>query len=95
MDIHKPKPWHGVREFLKEYVIIVVGVLTALGAEQAVEWLHWRHEVASARQTLRPEYLRIVRLVGVRVAQLPCIAERVDALNDILGQPISADVCRR
>jgi hypothetical protein len=30
MDIHKPKPWHGVREFLKEYVIIVVGVLTAL-----------------------------------------------------------------
>ena len=37
MDIHKPKPWHGVREFLKEYVIIVVGVLTALAAEQAVE----------------------------------------------------------
>ena len=29
MDIHKPKPWHGMREFLKEYVIIVVGVLTA------------------------------------------------------------------
>ena len=43
MDIHKPKPWHGWREFLKEYVIIVVGVLTALAAEQAVEWLHWRH----------------------------------------------------
>ena len=34
MDIHKPKAWHGVREFLKEYMIIVVGVLTALGAEQ-------------------------------------------------------------
>lgn len=32
MDIHKPKPWHGVREFLKEYLIIVVGVLTALAA---------------------------------------------------------------
>ena len=25
MDLHKPKPWHGLREFLKEYVIIVVG----------------------------------------------------------------------
>jgi len=37
MDIHKPKPWHGVREFLKEYLIIVVGVLTALAAESAVE----------------------------------------------------------
>ena len=48
MDIHKPKPWHNVREFLKEYAIIVVGVLTALAAEQAVEWLHWQHEVEVA-----------------------------------------------
>ncbi len=43
MDLHKPKPWHGLREFLKEYLIIVVGVLTALTAEAGVEWLHWRH----------------------------------------------------
>jgi hypothetical protein len=55
MDIHKPKPWHGVREFLKEYVIIVVGVLTALGAEQAVELLHTRTEVAEARAVLHDE----------------------------------------
>ena len=52
MDIHKPKPWHSVREFLKEYAIVVVGVLTALGAEQAVEQLHWAHEVRSARAAL-------------------------------------------
>jgi hypothetical protein len=31
MDIHKPKSWHGFREFLKEYAIVVVGVLTAPG----------------------------------------------------------------
>ena len=56
MDIHKPKPWHGLREFLKEYAIIVVGkVLTALAAEQAVEWLHTRTEVAEAREALRHE----------------------------------------
>jgi hypothetical protein len=35
MDLHKPRPWHSLREFLKEYLIIVVGVLTALGAEPA------------------------------------------------------------
>ena len=29
MDIHKPKPWHGLREFLKEYLITVVGEKTA------------------------------------------------------------------
>ena len=52
MDIHKPKPWHNVREFLKEYVIIVIGVLTALGAEQTVEWLHWRHLAEKAEQDL-------------------------------------------
>jgi hypothetical protein len=55
MDIHKPKPWHGVREFLKEYVIIVVGVLTALGAEQVVEALHTRAELAEARAALHEE----------------------------------------
>ncbi len=48
MDIHKPKPWHGLREFLKEYVIIVVGVLTALGAQQVAEALHGRHVVHEA-----------------------------------------------
>jgi hypothetical protein len=37
MAIHKPKSWTGWREFLKEYLIIVVGVLTALGGEQMVE----------------------------------------------------------
>lgn len=43
MEIHKPKPWHTVREFLKEYAIIVLSVITALAAEQAVEWLNWQH----------------------------------------------------
>jgi hypothetical protein len=55
MDIHKPKPWHGVREFLKEYVIIVVGVLTALGAEQTVEWLHTQKELSETREALHDE----------------------------------------
>ena len=55
MDLHKPKPWHGVREFLKEYVIIVVGVLTALGAEQLVEQLHWREQIRATKEALLPE----------------------------------------
>ena len=36
MDIHKPKPWHGVREFLKEIGTIVIGVLIALGEFKVV-----------------------------------------------------------
>src|SRR3954468_24570741 len=55
VDIHKPKPWRGFREFLKEYLIIVVGVLTALGGEQVVEWAHRQTEVAEAREALHAE----------------------------------------
>jgi hypothetical protein len=84
MDIHDPKPWRGVREFLKEYAIIVVGVLTALGAEQAVEALHWRHEAAAAREALKPEYLRLVEMAGSRDGQSPCIARRLDELQAVL-----------
>lgn len=63
MDIHKPKPWHGFREFLKEYLIIVVGVLTALAGEQLVEWTHRQHELAETREALHEE-------VGVNMANL-------------------------
>ena len=55
MDIHKPKPWHGWREFAKELGTIVVGVLIALGAEQSVEWLHRQTEVRETREALRDE----------------------------------------
>jgi hypothetical protein len=66
MDVHKPKPWHGFREFLKEFGTIVLGVLVALGAEQAVEWLHWRHEAHVAREAIAFD---LKRLVGGAAAQ--------------------------
>ena len=34
MEIHKPKPIHNWRDFLKEVGTIVLGVCVALGAEQ-------------------------------------------------------------
>src|SRR5206468_1746189 len=81
MDIHKPKPWHGFREFLKEYLIIVVGVLTALGGEQVVEWSHRQTEVAEAREALHAEQAangRTGNFVGVEVG---CLAEQLDAYD--------------
>src|SRR3569833_54695 len=55
MEIHKPKPWHGLREFLKEYLIIVVGVLTALAGEQAVEAVHRGEQARFAESAMRLE----------------------------------------
>jgi hypothetical protein len=81
MDIHKPKPWRGVREFLKEYAVIVVGVLTALGAEQAVEWLRWQHEVDAARTAFRAE-LKVAALTAqLDVESWPCEQRRLDELS--------------
>jgi hypothetical protein len=78
MDIHKPKPWHGFREFLKEYLIIVIGVLTALGAEQAVEWLHNRAEVAEARAALEQEISSNARSLRFALAEDRCFLVALD-----------------
>jgi len=87
MDIHKPKPWHGVREFLKEYLIIVVGVLTALAGEQGVEWLHWKHVAAETEDHLAagiaPDLVNAVE----RVAVFPCIEARYGELATALQRP--------
>ena len=84
MDIHKPKPWHGVREFLKEYVIIVVGVLTALAAEQAVQWLHWQGKVRAANEQINLELSRANADAQERIALAPCVYRRIDQLEDQL-----------
>ncbi|HEY3812764.1 MAG TPA: hypothetical protein VGL66_06025 [Caulobacteraceae bacterium] len=53
--IHKPKPFGSLKEFASEIVIIVVGVLIALSAEQGVEALHWGHKIDEAENALRLE----------------------------------------
>jgi len=90
MDIHKPKPWHGVREFLKEYVIIVVGVLTALGGEQIVERIHERQVVAEARENIRRELADDFVVFDKRKLVQPCIVQRLDEVGALLkaaGRP--------
>jgi hypothetical protein len=85
MDIHKPKSWHGVREFLKEYVIIVVGVLTALGAEQAVEALHERGLAREAKEAIEAEMQDNVNRIAFRQAQQPCIERRLKEVTGVLA----------
>ncbi len=55
MHIHLPKPLHGWREFVGEVGIIVIGVLLAIGAEQAIEALHHRSQVHEAIDKLHAE----------------------------------------
>ena len=84
MDIHKPKPWRGVREFLKEYLIIVVGVLTALGAEAVVQKLHEARLSAEARQAVRDELNIDITNMADRLVREACVARRLDEITALL-----------
>jgi hypothetical protein len=84
MDSHKPKRWHGWREFGKEVATIVLGVLIAIGAEQVVEQLHWAHEVRDARAALAGEMVHSNGHLAFRVAAEPCIVRRLDALEAVI-----------
>jgi hypothetical protein len=90
---HKSKPWHGAREFLKEWGIIVLGVLTALSFEQAVEALHWRHEVETERAALNEEVAENLGVIQDRLLEQPCIDRRLTELDLVFqrhdrGQPL-------
>ena len=84
MEPHSPKhPIHSRREFLREVGIIVLGVLIALGAEQAVEALHWRQEVRSAHASLRLEMMTANGNFAFRAAVRDCVASRLGSLEVI------------
>ena len=58
MEVHKPKLLHNWRDLLKEWGIIVLGVLTALFAEQAVQSFEWHQKVDAAIADMYNELTR-------------------------------------
>jgi len=84
MDIHKPKAWRNWREFLKEYGIIVIGVLTALAAQQAAESLNHREMVDRGEAALRDNFARFVQYKAEIDLEAPCMAARAAEVRAIL-----------
>jgi len=80
MDIHKPKPFHNLREFASEVLIVVVGVAIALGGEQAVEWLTWQHRAQDAREAIAIELGEDIGQGEARVRVGACYAAELDRL---------------
>lgn len=82
MEVHKPKLVANWRELLKEWGIIVLGVLTALFAEQAVQSIDWRHKVAAADSEMSNELSAgDGPQAYVRVAIHDCVAGELDAIR--------------
>jgi hypothetical protein len=81
MHLHLPKPLHGWRELVGEVGIIVLGVLIALAAEQAVEALHWRHVLGDYRAALHEEIAHNIATYSYRMQQDRCADARVTELQ--------------
>lgn len=82
---HKSHPIHGVREFLKEVGIIVLGVLIAIGAEQMVEALHWGERVREGEAAMRKELTEDDGPQAYqRLTEAPCIAAQLQAVERAL-----------
>ena len=80
--MHKPKPIRTWREFFTEIGVIVLGVLIALGLEQAMEALHWSYRVRDAETAMRAELDQGDRDAWYRSARRCCwIAARASACS--------------
>lgn len=84
MHIKIPKPMHGWRVFAGEVGIIVIGVLIALGAQQAVEWLNSERQTAETDERLRSEIQESVDSTAERVALDPCLKAQLASLHAAL-----------
>jgi len=87
MHFHLPKPLHGWREFLGEVGIIVIGVLIALAAEQAIELLHWKHVAAAARVSVGEELKEEVFWASEMVITQPCVDRQLQQLETAVLAP--------
>ena len=81
MEIHKPKPVHSWPEFLKEYAIIVLGVLTALAGEEIVVGLHHHYQVADLRTALHRELAWDLVAMKDAVDEQPCVEDRMKEIE--------------
>jgi hypothetical protein len=85
MHFHLPKPLHGWRDFAGEVGIIVVGVLIALGAEQAVEDWRWQQKVAHTTEELDGELHRNAASAYGWLTVAPCIDAQLQAIDGALA----------
>jgi hypothetical protein len=93
VEIHKPKPIRNWREFLKEYAIIVLGVLTALSLEQMVETWREHRQYREARQAMFDEMSGNLTNILQRQKYVACTLQRMKDIGVLLdraesGQPV-------
>jgi hypothetical protein len=87
MEIHRPKAVHSVREFLKEYAIVVLGVLTALALESGLLALRDARQADEARAGIRGEIAHDLGLLDTHAAFEPCVIRRFAEIENLIDHP--------
>lgn len=87
MHFHLPKPIHGWREFIGEIAIVVIGVLIAIGAEEAVQTRHWKHLVDETQESLNAQLLDSKFSSLMRIKYSECFERQLDALDKLIDLP--------
>lgn len=84
MRFRWPRPLKGWRVFAGEVGTIGIGVLLALGAEQAVQYLNDRSRAQNARDAIRGELeLNLARLAS-RTAIQACVDSRIAEIQGLI-----------
>ena len=86
VDAHNPKGIHGWGDFLREIVIIVIGVAIALAAGEAVDDWNWRQEVATVEDSLDDELAATLFAARERIKIADCQRRTLDRLDQIADQ---------
>ena len=86
MHFHLPKPLHGWRTFAGEVVIIVLGVLIALLAQQAVQSFNDRSAAEEARNNIRAELAVNIGRMQSADERAGCLTRRLDEIAVLISE---------
>lgn len=85
VEIHKVKPIHTWRDFLKELGTIVLGIIIAISLERLVESWRWAAEVKDAREAIAAEIsANNSNILAFRAAIAPCVDRQISQADVIL-----------
>lgn len=85
MNFHLPKALQGWRKFLKEYAVVVLGVLTALGLGEIVQSVHDRRLAREAHDAIVQELQTDLDRVAYRARQQSCNVKRLEEIQALLA----------
>lgn len=91
MRLNGWRPENGWRAFSTELIVVVLGVLIALGAEQAIGSLRRQGEVSSLRSALHEELSDNLATYNYRFGPQRCVASRLAELKLLRARALAGE----